>query len=163
MPEDHPPPVPGDYLDGVPEDQQERLKAIRHLTHQLGCPEDPQDLVSSPVFTSKWRRMEPVGLAVLDRQLTYLAVNQILARMNNRPVQDHIGRRMPDLFPELAGVVEALFLQIIRTKEPMTDEVLVTGHAGRGPEKWLVTYAPIINPDTGEVAGFSCAVREAKG
>lgn len=151
-------------LEGVPNDQTWRLQRIRTLTFQLGKTDDPKDLVSAPLFTCKMRRKgdELVGLAVLDLGLRYLAVNQVLAALGKRTVWDHIGRTVEEVFPDLAQEVVPIFQKIRDTGEPVTDQLVRTENTGNGPRVWLCTYAPIKHPGTGEVVGFSCAVREAR-
>lgn len=44
----------------------------------------------------------PVALALLDRELRFLAVNEALARMHRLPVERIVGRKVTDLVPEPA-------------------------------------------------------------
>ncbi|MFD3543230.1 SpoIIE family protein phosphatase [Streptomyces sp. NPDC058662] len=39
----------------------------------------------------------PIGLVMLDEELRYVHLNQVLADMDGLPVRDHIGRRMTDI------------------------------------------------------------------
>lgn len=42
-------------------------------------------------------RAAPVGLAALDRSLRYVRVNELLARMNGRTVEEHVGRAVAEI------------------------------------------------------------------
>ncbi|MCI4064441.1 SpoIIE family protein phosphatase [Micromonospora sp. R77] len=57
----------------------------------------------------------PVGVALLDTELRYLKINPTLAEWNGRPVADHLGRRLPDLLPELGPLVEPVMREVAET------------------------------------------------
>lgn len=48
----------------------------------------------------------PVGLCFLDREMKYMNVNRCLAEMNGIAADDHIGRRVIDVHPELFATFE---------------------------------------------------------
>ena len=43
----------------------------------------------------------PVGLAFVDTELRFVRVNAALAAINERPVAEHLGRRIDEVLPEL--------------------------------------------------------------
>src|ERR1700735_4877346 len=43
----------------------------------------------------------PVGLALLDRDLRYVTLNQRLAHMNSASVEEHLGKRVAEMVPEV--------------------------------------------------------------
>lgn len=54
-------------------------------------------------------RDAPLGIAVFDRDLRYLAVNDALATVNGVPAADHVGRSLDEVVPDLPpGLVERL-------------------------------------------------------
>lgn len=57
-----------------------------------------------------------LGLAILDRQLRYLAVNNALAAINGIPAQEHQGKTVRQVLGHAASTIE-----------PALDRVLVTG------------------------------------
>jgi PAS domain S-box-containing protein len=61
----------------------------------------------------------PVGLAVLDADLKYVRVNQILADINGVPMDSHIGRTPAEVIPEFAGAVEPVLRSIIDGGDPV--------------------------------------------
>jgi PAS domain-containing protein len=50
----------------------------------------------------------PVGLGFWDRELRYVRVNEALARINERSVEDHVGRTFHEVVPQLADDLEAI-------------------------------------------------------
>src|SRR5579884_1695380 len=63
----------------------------------------------------------PVGLAVWDAEFRYRRVNDVLAAMNGIPAEQHLGRRVSEVLPELAPQVEELFAEILETGKPQPD------------------------------------------
>ena len=61
----------------------------------------------------------PVGMAVFDGQLHYLHVNEPLAKINGRPVEDHIGKSMYDVVPDVAPILVPMFEEVLATGEPI--------------------------------------------
>lgn len=69
----------------------------------------------------------PVGVALLDTDLRYLRINAILAGWNGHPVADHLGRRVPDLLPELGPVLEPLMREVADAGEVRDVEIVRAG------------------------------------
>jgi PAS domain S-box-containing protein len=61
----------------------------------------------------------PVGIALLDRELRYVRLNRLLAEMNGLPIEEHIGKSIHDMVPDIAQAAEAPFRQVIQTGEPL--------------------------------------------
>lgn len=47
-------------------------------------------------------RTAPVGLALLDRDLRFVRINEWLATINGKPVEAHVGRTLEEIIPEIA-------------------------------------------------------------
>jgi PAS domain S-box-containing protein len=60
----------------------------------------------------------PAGLAILDRELCYVQLNETLALMNGRPVADHLGKSVREVLPTIAATLEPLLQRILDTGEP---------------------------------------------
>ena len=90
----------------------------------------------------------PAGLALLDRELRYLRVNERLAQMNGMPVAAHIGRTVREVIPGFADELERLLRPVIETGEPIVDfEWRGETAAKSGVERaWIV---PILDEDGG--------------
>ena len=61
----------------------------------------------------------PAGIALLDRDLRYVRVNRLLAEMNGLPVDEHIGKSIHDIVPDVAQAAEAPFRQVLKTGQPI--------------------------------------------
>jgi len=102
----------------------------------------------------------PVGIALLDRELRFLRINETLAALNSHPVADHLGKTFRELVPAwVADTFEPTFRQVLDTGEPVTNhEFTSQPREGPGPERqWLGNYYPV-RTGSGEVLGLGCVV-----
>jgi PAS domain S-box-containing protein len=100
----------------------------------------------------------PVGVAVLDRELRYLYVNEALAKLNGVPVEEHLGHAIEDVLPDLSEQACDAFNAVLRSEQPLRDWEL-TGEtaASRGEERhWLENVYPLRT--AGEVVGLGAVV-----
>ncbi|MBT9457103.1 MAG: PAS domain-containing protein [Burkholderiaceae bacterium] len=87
----------------------------------------------------------PVGLAVLDRHLRYVQINEVLARANGLSVAEHLGRSVRDVLPKAADQIEPLLQAVLdsgqgRANFRIAAEVpSVPGEAS----DWQASYLPI--------------------
>lgn len=89
--------------------------------------------------------MSPVGMAVFDAELRFVRVNRILADINGVVAEAHIGRRLRDVLPELAPVVEPLMARVLATGVAERG-IPVHGATPRRPgieREWRVSYVPL--------------------
>ena len=86
-----------------------------------------------------------VGLAVLDPQFRYLAINNALAEINGVPARDHLGRTTRDILGDLADTVEVEMQRAISTQEPVSLEVSAVLPSRTEIGYWMVHYVPISN------------------
>jgi PAS domain S-box-containing protein len=103
----------------------------------------------------------PAGVAFLDRDLRYLKVNEALAQLNGVSVDDHIGRTIAEVLPEVADVVVPIFRRVLETGEPLLNWEL-SGETAAAPGEqryWRETVYPVIS-DSGEVTGVGAIVVE---
>ena len=103
--------------------------------------------------------MAPVGLCYLDRDFRYLEVNQWLARINGLTVEQHLGKTLDEVVPDVArGIVEQL-VQVAETQQPILNgQVVATTPAHPDEER---TYEHNFFPDVtpaGDVVGFNIVV-----
>ncbi|MFO7273039.1 MAG: GAF domain-containing protein [Sphaerobacter thermophilus] len=103
----------------------------------------------------------PVGLALLDRDLRYVRVNDAIAAMNGLPPEAHLGKTVRDLFPHLAPEIEPRIRHVLETGELLANtELTGTLSAGeKDPRTWLVSYFPVPGPD-GQVSVVGVAAAE---
>jgi PAS domain S-box-containing protein len=103
----------------------------------------------------------PIGLALLDRDLKFVRINEALARINGTSVDDHIGRHVFEIVPNLREVAAPLFKQVLESGEPATD-VEIEGETPYEPgikRSWIEQFYPI-KDDTGEVLGIGVVCEE---
>ena len=75
----------------------------------------------------------PLGIAVFDRELRYVRVNETLARMNGLEVAEHLGRTTGETLPEgSADEVTAIQRQVLATGEPVIDLTVSAPNPRRG-------------------------------
>ena len=60
-------------------------------------------------------RDAPIGLCYLDRDLRYLIISNWLAAMNGMPADDHLGRTVGEVLPDVAAGVESQLRSVIET------------------------------------------------
>ena len=102
----------------------------------------------------------PAGLCVLDRELRYVRVNRRLAEINGIPMQEHLGRTIRELMPQVADAVEDDFRRILNTGEPII-ETEVSGVMPSQPgvvRHFLASYYPF--RFEGRVVGINVVVQE---
>ncbi len=93
----------------------------------------------------------PVGLTLIDRELRFRRINNRLAEMNGKPVEEHIGRAIRDVLPDLADTVEPVLRRVLESGEPILDYELV-GETAKQPgveRVWMESYYPISEADGG--------------
>ena len=106
----------------------------------------------------------PVGIGFWDRELRFVRVNDALAELNGRPPDEHIGKTLAQVIPDLAATLEPLYRRVLETGEPVvheesTDEAI----AGPGDARhWLSSYYPVRGAD-GETTGVGGVIMEITG
>jgi PAS domain S-box-containing protein len=89
----------------------------------------------------------PVGLCILDRNLCYISINEALASINGRSVEEHIGCSLYDVIPEITPIFEPLFREIIETGKPALG-LGIRCPAPANPQEerfWLVNIYPFVD------------------
>lgn len=104
----------------------------------------------------------PIGVGVVDRDLRFVQVNPLLARMNGHSAEAHLGKTHGELLPGLLGVteIERALRRVLETGIPQLD-VQVSGQTPAAPGKWrhwLVSWYPV--RAGAEVVGIGVLVRE---
>jgi PAS domain S-box-containing protein len=94
----------------------------------------------------------PIGIAFLDRQLRYVRINENLAAANGLPVEEHLGRPLPEVVPEIAPHVVPDLRRALETGRPIIDVQLQTPPRPAEPDRprhWQLSYYPVfpLGPD----------------
>jgi PAS domain S-box-containing protein len=103
----------------------------------------------------------PVGLGFWDRDFRYLRINDALAEINGVSREEHLGRTVREVLPELAPTLEPLWRRVLETGEPMIG-IEITGETPARPgvtRSWLATYYPVTNA-SGERIGVGAIISD---
>lgn len=102
-----------------------------------------------------------IGVALLDRELRYVRVNDVLAEINRTPADEHVGRTSAEVIPQLAPRVTAFQRRVLESAEPLIDvRVAAEPDEGRGPRTFRASYVPVLAPN-GSVGGVLVTIVEA--
>ena len=101
------------------------------------------------------------GLAVFDRELRYLRVNERLAEINGLPAAAHLGKTVREVVPSIAPEVERIAGRILSTGEGVVG-VEVSGSVPGRPgdaRTWLEQWIPM-KDEAGEVVRINVVVED---
>jgi PAS domain S-box-containing protein len=103
----------------------------------------------------------PVGLCVFAPDLRYVRINERLAEINGISPDDHIGKTLREIVPNLADTAEPLLRQIAKSGEPLLNLEIVGETAAHPGIKrtWLASWLPLKNAE-GQVTGINMVVEE---
>jgi PAS domain S-box-containing protein len=98
----------------------------------------------------------PVGLAFVDRDLRYLAVNEQLAEMHRLPIAAFLGRRLVEVIPEVIDQVEPRFRRAL-AGEAVKDSTTLWPSNREQQRAVRSSYQPVRDA-AGEIIGVSVAI-----
>ncbi|WZI66475.1 MAG: PAS domain S-box protein [Gloeotrichia echinulata IR180] len=64
----------------------------------------------------------PVGLNILDDQLRFVQINELLADIHGVPQKDHIGKSIYEVIPQIAPIIAPLYEQVLLTGQPILNQ-----------------------------------------
>ncbi|MDF2270346.1 SpoIIE family protein phosphatase [Streptomyces coacervatus] len=92
----------------------------------------------------------PVGMAVMDRELRYVWINDTLERFGGVPREQRLGRRLSELLPGLqAAAIEGLMRKVLETGLPVTDYEYL-GWSWADPHRqhaYSTSFFPLVDAD----------------
>ncbi|UPY38801.1 PAS domain-containing protein [Sediminicoccus sp. KRV36] len=98
----------------------------------------------------------PAGLCLMDRELRFVAINDMLAETNGHPAAAHIGRTIWSMAPQLAARMAPAMQQVLETGQPV--QALELSGLVQGEERfWLCSYFPV-GGASGSITGVSGAI-----
>ena len=102
----------------------------------------------------------PVGLAFWDPNLRIQRINRYLAEMDGHAIEDHIGRTIDEVLPDLGEQIKGALHRVLETGEPLVAEAEGETPAWPGVRRiWDVSYYPVRAAD-GEVLGVGAVLQE---
>ncbi|MDX2590791.1 MULTISPECIES: SpoIIE family protein phosphatase [Streptomyces] len=101
----------------------------------------------------------PVGLAILDPELRYVAMNPALERITGQPAADRIGRSAGEVLTFLDTDPEARLRRVLETGESVVDRDIVCRPPADPDHEhaWSVSYYRLDDP-SGRVLGMAYSV-----
>jgi two-component system sensor histidine kinase/response regulator len=146
----------GDVLRQVEHELNGYRHGLEDLVHERTAELERSTALLETVYASA-----PAGMALLDRDLRVVMVNDYLATINAVPVEDHLGRTLPEILGPLGVEYEKAYRQVLETGEPLIG-IEGSGEVPATPGKirhWLVNYHPVFGADH-LLVGISSVVLE---
>ena len=86
-----------------------------------------------------------VGFGILDSQLRYTRVNDVLPRMAGLAPDDLLGKSVPEIFGPRGMRTESVLRRVLQTGSPLLDREISTELPGKPGQvrHWLVNYFPV--------------------
>lgn len=91
----------------------------------------------------------PLGLAIFDRDLRYVRINQLLADINGAGIDEHLGKTLRDMVPDIADAAEGRLHHVLRSGQPSTG-VVFAGTTAAQPgtmRTWRESLFPMLDRD----------------
>lgn len=119
-----------------------------------------RELRESEATLDTLQREAPVGFGLIDPELRFVRVNRQLAEVNGAPIEEHVGRSLSEVLPELWPILAPLYRQVLESEEAVIDaEIQGETPAQPGVERtWLASYYPVRAGDA--VIGVGTLVRD---
>jgi len=94
-------------------------------------------------------RTAPIGLCLLDCDLRYIMINEMFASISGKTVEEHLGRTISEMIPDLASKIEHICKRVIKTNESALDlEIHDTAQKIKEKEKyWQTSFHPLRDRD----------------
>ncbi len=101
----------------------------------------------------------PVGLAFVDRERRFVALNERLAAINGRTVEAHLGRTVEEVVPGIAPSVLSLYDRVLSQGEAAIGVDIRTppGPGEARPRDYLGNYLPV-RDGSGAVIGLNIVI-----
>jgi PAS domain S-box-containing protein len=137
---------------------------FRDVTEQRQNDEERREaLATLRSFTTS----APFGIAILDREMRYVMVNDALARMNGVPAAEHRGKTVGEVVPDLQSAAGATFAAVWRTGAPLLNQEFSGENPNRPGETgwWEESWFPILGADGAvrQVAVIVTDITERRG
>ncbi len=101
----------------------------------------------------------PVALGLLDKDLKYVYVNEQLARMNNKPVEEHPGKSIEEIIPHISERIRPLLQQVLKNNEEINTQIKTSSSKDGRVGYYDITYYPYQDQDK-KVCGVGVMVKE---
>ena len=87
----------------------------------------------------------PIGLTIVDRELQFVQINELLAEINGVSVEEHLGKTIREIVPQVAPHVEPIYQQVLATNQSIINLELSAASISKPDviREFLVSYFPI--------------------
>jgi len=103
----------------------------------------------------------PIGLCCFDRTLRFVFINDYLAAINGISVEEHLGRSIHEVIPDVAGGAEEQLRQVFETGEPIIGGAVdAETPAQPGRIRSFQHHYYAIKSEAGTVLRVACVVQE---
>ena len=103
----------------------------------------------------------PIGLCCFDTNLRFVFINNFLAELNGISVEEHLGRSIREVIPDVAAGVEGQLRHVIETGEPIVGgEVDAETRAHPARIRSFQHHYYAIKSEAGTVLRVACVVEE---
>ncbi len=103
----------------------------------------------------------PIGLCCFDRTLRFVFINDYLAAINGISVEEHLGRSIREVIPDVAAGVEEQLRQVFETGEPIIGGAVdAETPAQPGRIRSFQHHYYAIKSEAGTVSRVACVVQE---
>lgn len=92
-------------------------------------------------------QLAPVGMAFFDCDECYIRINNWLAKINNKLPEEHVGKTMEQVSPNVASKMKASLQKAMCNNVPIMDEEISVLMPDSCTHIWLVSYYPVFTPD----------------
>lgn len=89
----------------------------------------------------------PTGIAILDTSFCYVSINSILAEFNGVPIEQHLGRGVAEVLPDLAKTVMPLLEQVRDTGKAILNFKVTADSRDTEQSHWSGSYIPLFNSE----------------
>jgi PAS domain S-box-containing protein len=104
----------------------------------------------------------PVGFALVDSQFRYIKINEAFCQINGKRVDEHIGKTIREMVPNIALNVEEIITHVFQTGESILS-VPIKGKLRNEPFKeisGLISYYPIKRPGGRSIFGVAISFED---
>ncbi|GHH29612.1 SpoIIE family protein phosphatase [Streptomyces lanatus] len=122
-----------------------------------------RELERDVALSTRLISQSPIGIAILDTDLRYVAVNPALERMHGISAKEHLGRHYRDIMKDSKfEVAEAAMRQVLTTGIPLVDQATIVGRTPADLEHkhaWSISLYRLEDPH-GRILGVADIVVE---
>ncbi len=122
-------------------------QAIENLEYTVN--QRTAELIESKAQLSGFFTSAPVGMGIVDHQLRYIQVNQVLADMNYKSVDEHLGKTLQEILPDVSLIAKGFYSQVLKTGAVLLNQEISSAVTDKsaGIKTWLASFFPIFNVD----------------